>query len=38
MEKHIEEWIKNLFNSNFKKTTCELTDYANCYALTGTKL
>lgn len=30
-----EKWIKNLFYNNFNKIKCELTSYANCYALAG---
>ena len=30
-----EVWIKSLFNDNFSDVKCKLTDYKNCYALTG---
>ena len=29
------EWIKNLFESSFDKTSCTLTDYKGCYAWIG---
>lgn len=30
-----EEWIKNLFHNTFQVVSCELTTYADCYALCG---
>ena len=33
--KEYTKWIKNLFNENYENVSCELTEYANCYALIG---
>lgn len=38
LDKEYEIWIKDLFNKNFDVVKCELTQYLNCYCLTGEKL
>lgn len=37
VEDEYEVWIKSLFNNNFLDVKCKLTNYKNCYVLTGKK-